>query len=296
MPSASLSQDSTIQDSAYNPASTYTFPSKTIEVHDTIALPWKICTVEVSRLHSGQTGYAGERIENDNMAYDFFFLTFLTCFFLIAFVFAKGKKNIALMSNVLFSSKSRQSIFFETTGKDLRDKFLLVLQFAIIMSVFFFIWQKDIYNDSHNAEINIVQSILIILAFFVVIFIYMGYKWLSTWIISKIFFNENSFENWKETYTAMVCLGGIAIFIPVLLLYYIPIGQFYDYILIILCFFISRLLIIHKSFVLFFPKINQILYLILYLCTQEIIPLFLLYKGLMVLFNMMVDKTTTLWI
>ena len=54
-----------------------------------------------------------------------------------------------------------------------------------------------------------------------------------------------------------------------------------------------RFVIIYKTVDIFYQKSMSLFYLSLYLCTQEIIPLFLLYKGFIYLYNFI--ESGTLW-
>jgi hypothetical protein len=55
------------------------------------------------------------------------------------------------------------------------------------------------------------------------------------------------------------------------------------YFFILFCFLNVIIIIIYRTYVLFFHNIRRLHYLFLYLCAQEMVPLLVLYKGLVYL-------------
>ncbi len=218
------------------------------------------------------------------------FLIFLLCFLMIAFAFLRGKQMIARMTRDLFQAQSHSSIFFETTGNDFRNKLILFFQSIIISSIF--VYTCLIHLKEYTPDVT--KSLLLIGCFSGLIFIYFLYKWIFYKIISSVFFNRNAFEDWMNTCISLVSFHGLIMFFPVFLSFYIPNTFYFALGVVFLWFVVISVIIIYKSYVIFFNNLNYLHYLFLYLCAQEIIPLFLLYKGVIYIFNLL--ETGILWV
>ena len=116
--------------------------------------------------------------------------------------------------------------------------------------------------------------------------LFVGYKYLTYYFIGYIFFDKETEQRWSDTFSSAICLSGVILFFPTLILFYLEGVYTYAVYFILIYFIFIQIVLLYRQFVLFFNKKNSLLYFILYLCTQEIIPLFLLYKGFVYLFLM----------
>lgn len=85
--------------------------------------------------------------------------------------------------------------------------------------------------------------------------------------------------------SGITILRGLLLFIPVLVSIYhtIPFNVFI--IITILLYFATRLFFIYKGVKIFFRDFYSLIYVVLYLCTLEIAPLLVIYKGLFWVFS-----------
>jgi hypothetical protein len=209
------------------------------------------------------------------------FILFLVCFFIFIHVASTGPKLLQSMLKGLSGNSSRESIFAEQIDNETIIKLLLCLQTIVLCSVnlfSYYVYQTGILQeDSFRMFPFILKSTAIILSFLL-------YKSLVYNIVGNIFFTRESLREWNDYYFSIICLSGFVLFLPTLLLFYI------EKIVYICCFFyviysiFVIILIFRKIYILFFPRKTLLLYFILYLCAQEIIPFYFLYKGLSVLF------------
>ncbi|MDR1459871.1 MAG: DUF4271 domain-containing protein, partial [Bacteroidales bacterium] len=215
------------------------------------------------------------------------FLIFLCCLLAISFVFARGKRLIKLMVDDIFSMKSNPSMFYETTGNDFINKLFFFTLFVTMSSISLFTYisrKEDIGN------IPVSNTLICIGYFCLLVTFYLIYKWLAYKIVAYVFFNEQQSALWIKSWSSTIFLSSIFLFVSGSLLYFIQNLYYFNFYLILLWFFVTRIIIIHKSHAIFFKGITDLHYLFLYLCAQEIVPLFLLYKGLILIFDFVVEK------
>ena len=125
-------------------------------------------------------------------------------------------------------------------------------------------------------EVQIIGFIGIFL--FLALLIYLkiaGYQLIGT------FFLQNEMKSWSTYYSRMMEILGVLIFLPVLFYVYLVETRTIMLILLVVLFFISRMIIYIKLLNIFVKnKINPF-YFFVYLCGTEIAPYILLYKGVL---------------
>jgi hypothetical protein len=220
------------------------------------------------------------------------FLIFLSCLLIFSFTFTNGRQLITSIFNTIFSPKPRQNMFKETTSRDFFNELLLMIQSVIISSVLIFATvshERDIIELPVNRVLNCIGC------FFLLITVYLFYKRTAYAVMSYVFFDQSRGSFWMEHWSSLLIISGLLIFLPVVVLYFIPSIYYFSFYVILLWFLVTRIIIVYKSYRIFFNGINRLHYFFLYLCAQEIIPLFLLYKGLIYTFDFVVEKGI-LWI
>ncbi|MDR1718892.1 MAG: DUF4271 domain-containing protein [Dysgonamonadaceae bacterium] len=203
------------------------------------------------------------------------FILFLFCFIMISAIVKNNGKLFSSMIHELFRKEKRKSIFFETIGGEFYDKIKLCLQTVIIFSIFIY---KVFAVESHLTALSVTNTYLIIGKCSLALILFLVYKWITYFIIGKIFLNKEVVSLWMENFTSLTGLFGICIFIPVLFMFYVDFIYNYCYFIIVFCLFLFSIMLIYRVYVLFFHRLSRLLYLFLYLCAQEIIPLLILYK------------------
>ena len=233
----------------------------------------------------GSDSFQEIRISPKPQEVNVLFFFFLICFLMSASVFSlRGKQTIGLLFDNLFHLKSRQSIFYETTGNDFRGRLFLLIQSVLLTAI---IGYTILSNSYENYFPTTLKTVLAIGGFSLLISGYLLYKWIGYKLIATIFFNRASYEQWIENWMSVIALHAMFIFFPALLLFYVP--AFYDFnlYLLVLWFFVIKLLVTYKSYIIFFNSLTHLHYFFLYLCAHEIVPLFLLYKGILSTFNLL---------
>ena len=125
--------------------------------------------------------------------------------------------------------------------------------------------------------------------------IYIGYivfffviKWILYSFVNWIFFNKTRNIIWLESYFNVVIGAGFLLFPIVLLIVYFDLSPqiapyFIGFVIII-----AKILLFYKCFSNFFNKFHGAFHLILYFCALEILPDFVLWKGIILANNILV--------
>jgi hypothetical protein len=225
------------------------------------------------------------RVQTQNMG----FILFLVCFFILIYQVSKNSKLLLSMAGKLFGNRTRTTSGEIFTGAGL-NILLFCIQTVLLTSVI-------VYCNAVNNGVFRVESpsgMFIFLGFTVLLLsLFIGYKYLTYSFIGYVFLDRDAGQRWNNTFSSAICLSGVILFFPTLILFYV--GEIYAYgvYFVLLYFIFIQIVLIYRQFVLFFNKKSSLLYFILYLCTQEIIPLFFLYKGFVYLILMQKDSLWT---
>ncbi|MFA5044485.1 MAG: DUF4271 domain-containing protein [Paludibacter sp.] len=198
------------------------------------------------------------------------FITLLLLFFLIVFSLSRSKGMIQEIVQTFFQVKERSSLFSKTTINDFRFRFFLILFSIAVFSLYAFL---ALNGSTTEASITKYGYLLLITALF------FGAKSLIIDLLGFTFLDTNSLKMAKETYFNILSILGIVLF-PLLILQVYAAGSLSyltEIISLIVC-ILGLILIVIKLFQIFFNKIATSFYILLYLCTLEFVPLYVLYK------------------
>ena len=204
-------------------------------------------------------------------------LTLLACFFLSSIALAKGKKFLSQQVKDFVLHRERTSIFDSSTAADVRYLLVLVLQTCVLAGITFF----NYFHDMCPALMEHVSSLLLLGIYVGFCLVYFLLKWLLYMFLGWTFFDKNRTNMWLESYSSLIYYVGFALFPFVLFLVYFDLS-FTNLIIIgsiILIF--TKILMFYKWIKLFCGNLYGILLLILYFCALEIIPCFIMYRGVL---------------
>jgi hypothetical protein len=209
------------------------------------------------------------------------FILFLVCFFIFIQIINNTSKLLTTMLKGLWKNNNKESIFAEQIKNEFIIKSLLSLQTIVLCAVNLFSYL--LFQKEYSHEIGS-QMFPFIIKASMLIFAFLLYKSVTYNIIGTIFFQKGNLREWNDYFFSIICLSGFILFLPTLLLFYIEKTLYFCWFFYSIYFISIIILIFRKIYVLFFPRKTLLLYFILYLCAQEIIPLYFLYKGLEYLF------------
>jgi len=225
------------------------------------------------------------RTQTHNMG----FILFLVCFFILIYQVGKNSKLLLAMTDKLFGNRSRTTSGELFTGQ-VPNILLFCLQTILLTSIT--IYCNALYSGAFHIESPFRMFIFLGLTA-LLLSLFIIYKYLTYYFIGYIFFYKETEQQWIDTFFSAICLSGVFLFFPTLILFYVEkiytVGVYF----VLFYFIFIQVVLLYRQFVLFFNRKNSLLYFILYLCTQEIIPLFLLYKGFVYLFLMQRDSVWT---
>jgi hypothetical protein len=225
------------------------------------------------------------RIQTQNMG----FILFLVCFFILIYQVGKNSKLLLAMMGKLFGNRTQTTSGEIFTGA---SPYILLFGIQTILLISAIIYCHALNNGIFQIESP--SEMFIFFGFTVLLLIFFtAYKYLTYSLIGYIFFDREAKQRWNNTFSSAICLSGSFLFFPTLILFYIGKIYIYGIYFVLLYFVFIQIILLYRQFVLFFNKKSSLLYFILYLCTQEIIPLVLLYKGFVYLFLMQKDGLWT---
>jgi len=210
------------------------------------------------------------------------FIIFALLFLCTAQIVGRNWKMVMAMVDSLWHSKGRQSIFYVTTSNEQRSKYLLFVQCLILLAIFIY---KAYFVRLVPVVPSTLQALTVVGALTLLFCLFYFIKWSAYSFVGIVFFPAGKLRQWTTSFFSMICISGIILFVPVLLFVFVEELEFFSYCLVIVCFTLFGLIVVYKTYELFFPQKDTLLYLFLYLCAQEIVLLFFFYKLVVHLFN-----------
>lgn len=193
-------------------------------------------------------------------------------FAFFAISYRQGAKYLRHLFISLFKANSRGNLFDETTINENQLRLsLLVLTFTTEgMALYHSLIAPQITNS--NLILPCIVSCIAICGIY-----YVAQKGVYR-LLGNIFSNRQQTDNFIENFSSVNTFIGL-FFTPLILLMLFMPGM--SHIAIFTClilYILARVIIIYKGIRFFLPHIYKLHYLILYLCTLEIIPLLLIRK------------------
>ncbi|MEG0949243.1 MAG: DUF4271 domain-containing protein [Bacteroidales bacterium] len=209
-------------------------------------------------------------------------LLLILCFLVVTASYRSSNKFIQYIVSEIFDYKERSGFHQKSTLNMVRLKAaLLFMTFLIEGLALFVVFTKfePRISFSELKDITLVGAFSACFAFF-----YLSQLAVYS-IISYTFTNKTNAGMISGTLTGITILRGLLLFIPVLISIYhsIPLNIFIF--ITISLYFATRILFIYKGVKIFFSDFYRLIYVVLYLCTFEIAPLLVIYKGLFLLFS-----------
>lgn len=235
-------------------------------------------------ISSGQLleGFSGAMLPFSQTVQSIFFLFFAFCFVIVAFWFNREGPTLAANFRNIFSGGMRKRTIFkeEITATGIWSEFFLIFQTILILTVvvFTFFWDKGI------SGLSVKNMVLVFLTVFLGILLFLSVKYMVYKLIGYIF-TEWGLGEWTEKYFRVVELMGTLIFIPAMFFVFVPEYAKIALFLLIIIFFIIMMVVFWNLLNVFAKNKVGLLNYFLYLCAIEIVPFFLVYKGVVFLVN-----------
>ena len=216
------------------------------------------------------------------------FLILLCCFILVATSFRKGIKLFSLPFSTLKSNRNHADASDNATITESRLQFVLLAQTLIlegILLTFLIHYLKpDLPYIGYFKEILCMTGITVI---------YYNLQQSAYRILGFIFSEPEVTRQWVKEHSSINLLLGTVLFPIVFCMIYLSGFLNIGLLLGAICYILSRIIFIYKEIKIFLSDVYGILYFILYLCTLEIMPLFFIYKGMILIYQFVEFKTLT---
>ncbi|MDR2497672.1 MAG: DUF4271 domain-containing protein [Tannerellaceae bacterium] len=231
----------------------------------------------------GFEGYAGIQLWEGQIINDLIFALLFCLLLMFSVVFHNNYRLFNKMVRDVIHAKDRQSLFEEVSGNESVFRSFMVFQSLFLSSLAIFRFSRHLNltgsRSGAMANLGVIMSILLLLLIF-----YM-FKRLMYATLGSIFIKPDRYRNWQVSYTASMALWGVLLYVPVLWVSFAGRGETMALILFAAMFAGWRTLMIYKTVRIFDVRSVGIMYILLYLCGQELLPFFFLYEGLKYMYN-----------
>ncbi|MFA6811701.1 MAG: DUF4271 domain-containing protein [Bacteroidaceae bacterium] len=231
-------------------------------------------------------GFVGTSVPYSPDADDFIALILLCCFLLVSAALCRGRNFIKEQLSSIFFRRAKDSFNVSLTFIDIRFNLLLTLHTCIMFGLIYYLF---LYGTRPAFIDKISHPLLlgIYVGFFVVYFIV---KRMVYAFLGRIFFDSNVEIIWRENYSALINYIGF-LFLPLLICdVYCRLDVSILVTIVLFLVFLVKFSLFYKGIMLFLHQFHDLFLIILYFCALEIIPLFLLYKGLVIVNNILQIK------
>ena len=208
-------------------------------------------------------------------------------FAFFAISYRRGAKYLNHLFTSLFKTKSRGNLFDETTINENQLRLSLIILTFITegIALYYALIAPLVTNSNHTPYCMLVCIAICTLYYLLQKGIYR--------LLGNIFSSRQQTDGFIESFTSTNIFIGLFFTPFILLILFVPgmtqVGTFICFILYIL----ARFIIIYKGIRFFLPHIYNLLYIILYLCALEIIPLILVGKLAVYVYNLFLLNIVT---
>ncbi len=217
------------------------------------------------------SGFEGKTIHSGLFSYNVSSGIFLVISFLYAFLLPRATKILRDGVRVVFRKREGRNSLFEGELKavEVRYRIMLILLGMLGLNVFLFPFVEQLVPDENTF------TALIVLAFiFLGIAVFLGLKWLLFRLLEYVFFfSDKQISQFRSAYFSVIFGLGLCLLPLVTAQSFVSVGlsHGFDVISLALC-GMSVFLIAYKIIQFFWHWCDSIFYILLYLCTLEILP------------------------
>jgi hypothetical protein len=217
------------------------------------------------------SGFEGKSVHSGLFSYNVSSGIFLLIAFLYAFLFPRATKILKDGVHVIFLKRAGRNSLFEEEFKAVEVRFRILLVFLGVFGLTVFLYphvEPMIPNGDSFTSLIVLSSI------FLGIVVFLGLKWLLFRLLEYVFFfSDKQALQFRSAYFSVILGLGLC-FLPLgTAQSFVSVGlsTSFDLIILILC-GIFVFLILYKIIQLFWNWGDSIFYILLYLCTLEILP------------------------
>ena len=173
--------------------------------------------------------------------------------------------------------------------------FVLFMCFALVFRTNYRLFLKMMRDVAYGYFNHLLENTVLI-SIGLIMMVLMLFYWCKRcfyYLLGVVFTDAPKYKFWKTNYNAIIGAWGICLYIPALWLVFVGSSIQIPVLLFVFFYILCRFVIIYKTIRIFHRKNSSFLYISLYLCGQEILPLVFLYEGIIYLYNFI--ESSTLW-
>lgn len=236
-------------------------------------------------------GYPGLRVGIDQPMDDAVFVLMVSVAVIFAVVFRSNFLHFLRMLKDVRYVRERHNLFDPIPGKHVffyRSYMLFQVFLLCGIGVFAFTRAEGLlaYRDWRDL-------LLVVGAYTGLFYVFYVVKQLILALLAFSFTTIRRYRLWKINYNAVMGLWGLFLYLPVYWMVIVGGNVWIPVIMFGFSYILCRLVIVYKAMSIFWQHRHGFLYVSLYLCALEILPLMYLYEGVVLLCNFI--ETKTLW-
>lgn len=234
-------------------------------------------------LPGGRYGVAGDPVPYTLRGDDVLSTLLLFCFVAGVLAVANSKTFISKQAKNFFRTPHSESTTMTETSTEVRFQLFLVMQTALLLSLFQYFYTQDFIGDTFTLASQY-QLIAVFLG------VWLGYfvlkALLYTWV-NSVFFGLRRNLQWLKSMLFVTAMEGVAMLPAALLQVYfnMPIENVMAYYIAVVG--LAKILTLYKGFLTFFKGLGGFVQIILYFCTLEMIPLAAVWGVLVMIGNIL---------
>jgi hypothetical protein len=226
---------------------------------------------------AGRSGVAGDPIPYTIRGDNFFTALLLFCLLLFIVSVSHSQRFIVRQLRDFFYLPHNDTNIRETSG-ELRFQLFLVLLNCLLLSIASYQYVTD-YIDT-TFVVTDYQMLGIFLCSFIMYYLVKG---LLYGVVNSVFFNPYLNKHWLKLFLFLTATESVMLFPVVMLIVYFDLSFEKAVYYFVFTLILTKILTIYKCWSIFFRQNGAFLQIFLYFCTLEIVPLFGLIVGLVVL-------------
>ncbi|MGN0222268.1 MAG: DUF4271 domain-containing protein [Prevotella sp.] len=213
-------------------------------------------------------------------------LLMLICFVLTTVAVKVSSGFIAKQIREFFYVAHSGPKYVNETANEVRFQALLVLQGALLLALFQYVYATHLYGE---ILVYPYQYLLMGISFAMMVG-YLFFKYLLVVIVNGVFFERVPTGQWLKIQLFVMALGGVLVAPPVLLQVFFDLSVRKAGICLLCILLVVKLLLFYKCFTIFFKRLGNFLQFFLYFCALEVVPLALLWGGLLLMSRFLIHN------
>jgi hypothetical protein len=220
-----------------------------------------------------QTGFEGIPRAYQLWRDDWIILLTLLCFFFLVVVLKRMRAGItAQIKNFFFPSKTSEDKLCHSIGW--LDAVMWVLLLSMMGGLAMFI-----YVQRCLPQFSCVMRPYILIPLYIAIWVlYFLMKNFSYGFVNWIFFDKQARRMWRYSCFCLIMAESVLFFPIIVITVFFGCPSQVSLWMVLFVWGLTKILLLYKTFQIFFPKIYGTLHLFVYFCTLELMPLLVVFK------------------